>query len=125
MRAYLRTKPEQVKFFEEIIGPYLKDDVSVLDACCGIGDLIYFLTQLNPNAHFTGIDKAEFLIEDARTHNPNATFEPGDIYALADQLGAKSFDFSVCKQTVSWLPSYEKPVEELMAVTRRAVFISS
>jgi ubiquinone/menaquinone biosynthesis C-methylase UbiE len=125
MRAYLRNKPEQVKFFEEIIGPYLEDGVSVLDACCGIGDLIYFLTQLNPNAHFTGVDKAEFLIEEARTQNPNATFEPGDIYALADQFGVKSFDLSVCKQTLSWLPSYEKPVEELMAVTRRAVFISS
>ena len=48
MRAYLRNKPEQVKFFEELVGPYLKDDVSVLDACCGIGDLLYFLAQLNP-----------------------------------------------------------------------------
>lgn len=128
MRAYLRNKPEQVKFFEEIIGPYLKDDVSVLDACCGIGDLLYFLAQLNLNARLTGVDKAEFLIDEARTHfadNPNVAFEPGDIYALSDQFGKNSFDLSVCKQTLSWLPSYEKPVEELMAVTRRAVFISS
>ena len=128
MRAYLRNKPEQVKFFEEILAPYLTDDVSVLDACCGIGDLLFFLSQLNPNARFIGVDKAGFLIDEARTHfadNPNVTFEPGDIYALADQFGQKSFDLSVCKQTLSWLPSYERPVEELMAVTRRAVFISS
>ena len=45
MRAYLRNKPEQVKLFEELIGPYLKDDVSVLDACWGIGDLLYFLSN--------------------------------------------------------------------------------
>jgi ubiquinone/menaquinone biosynthesis C-methylase UbiE len=128
MRAYLRNKPEQVKFFEELVGPYLTDDVSVLDVCCGIGDLLYFLAQLNPNARFTGVDKAAFLIDEARTHfadNPNVNFESGDIYALADQFGKNSFDLSVCKQTLSWLPSYEKPVEELMAVTRRAVFISS
>ena len=128
MRAYLHNKPEQVKFFEELIGPYLKDDVSVLDACWGIGDLLYFLAQLNPNARFLGVDKAEFLINEAPTHfadNPNVSFEPGDIYALAHQFGEKSFDLSVCKQTLSWLPSYQKPVEELMAVTRRAVFISS
>ncbi|HWF89275.1 MAG TPA: class I SAM-dependent methyltransferase [Pyrinomonadaceae bacterium] len=128
MRAYLRNKPEQVKFFEELIEPYLENDSMVLDACCGIGDLLYFLAQLNPNARFLGVDKAEFLIDEARTHfadNPNVTFEAGDIYALADQFGQKSFDFSVCKQTLSWLPSYEKPVEELMSVTRRAVFISS
>jgi len=128
MRAYLRNKPEQVKFFEELIEPYLENDSMVLDACCGIGDLLYFLAQLNPNARFLGVDKAEFLIDEARTHfadNPNVTFEAGDIYALADQFGQKSFDLSVCKQTLSWLPSYEKPVEELMSVTRRAVFISS
>jgi ubiquinone/menaquinone biosynthesis C-methylase UbiE len=128
MRAYLRNKPEQVKFFEELVGPYLTDDVSVLDACCGIGDLLHFLSQLNPNGQFTGVDKAEFLIAEARIHfeeNPNVTFAPGDIYALADQFGANSFDLSVCKQTLSWLPSYEKPVEELMSVTRRAVFASS
>ena len=128
MRAYLRDKPEQVKFFEELIGPYLKDAVSVLDACCGIGDLLFFLSQLNPNARFTGVDKAEFLIDEARTHfadNSNVNFEPGDIYALAEQFGENSFDLSVCKQTLSWLPSYERPVAELMAVSRRAVFISS
>jgi ubiquinone/menaquinone biosynthesis C-methylase UbiE len=128
MRAYLRNKPEQVKFFEELVGPYLTEDVSVLDACCGIGDLLYFLAQLNPNARFTGVDKAEFLIDEARTHfadNPNVNFESGDIYALGVQFGKNSFDLSVCKQTLSWLPSYEKPVEELMAVTRRAVFTSS
>ena len=128
MRAYLRNKPEQVKFFEELVGPYLNTDVSVLDACCGIGDLLYFLAQLNSNARFTGVDKAEFLIDEARTHfadSLNVTFEPGDIYTLSEQFGNKSFDLSVCKQTLSWLPSYEKPVEELMAVTRRAIFISS
>ena len=128
MRAYLRNKPEQVKFFEELIEPYLENDSMVLDACCGMGDLLYFLAQLNPNARFLGVDKAEFLIDEARTHfadNPNVTFEAGDIYALADQFGQKSFDLSVCKQTLSWLPSYEKSVEELMSVTRRAIFISS
>jgi len=128
MRAYLRNKPEQVKFFEELIELCLENDSMVLDACCGLGDLLYFLAQLNPNARFLGVDKAEFLIDEARTHfadNPNVTFEAGDIYALADQFGKKSFDLSVCKQTLSWLPSYEKPVEELMSVTRRAIFISS
>jgi len=125
MRAYLHTKPEQVKFFEEIIRPYLTDNVAVLDACCGIGDLLYFLAQLNPKARFTGVDKAEFLIHEARTHNPDVTFEHGDIYALAEQFGEKSFDLSVCKQTLSWLPSYARPVEELISVTRRAVFITS
>jgi SAM-dependent methyltransferase len=129
MRAYLQTKPEQVKFFEELIGPYLKESgISVLDACCGMGDLIYFLAQLNSEVVFTGVDKAEFLIDEARKLFPedaNVHFHQGDIYALAEQFGEKSFDLATCKQTLSWLPGYEKPVEQLMAVTRRAVFVSS
>jgi ubiquinone/menaquinone biosynthesis C-methylase UbiE len=129
MRAYIDNKPEQVKFFEELMGPYLSEPaVSVLDACCGIGDLIYFLSQLSPKAVFTGVDKAAFLIDEARAHfadNPNVSFQQGDIYALSKQFGEKSFDLSVCKQTLSWLPRYEEPVTELMAVARRAVFVSS
>jgi ubiquinone/menaquinone biosynthesis C-methylase UbiE len=129
MRAYMANKPEQVKFFEELMTPYIADQtpLSILDACCGIGDLSYFLSQLNPNAHFTGVDKAEFLINEASANfsNPNVNFLQGDIYALSEQFGQKSFDVSVCKQTLSWLPGYEQPVAELMAVTRRAVFLSS
>jgi SAM-dependent methyltransferase len=121
MRAYVENKPEQVKFFEELIGPYLSGaQVSVLDACCGIGDLIYFLAQLNPHASFTGVDKAAHF-----TDNPKVTFVEGDIYKLSEQFGKASFDLAVCKQTISWLPRYEEPVAELMAVARRAVFVSS
>jgi ubiquinone/menaquinone biosynthesis C-methylase UbiE len=129
MRGYLQNKPEQVKFFEELVGPYLKEsDVSVLDACCGMGDLTFFLSELNPNAVFTGVDKASFLIDEARRNfpgNPNISFQQGDLYELSKQFGEKSFDLSVCKQTLSWLPGYEPAVRELMSVTRRAVFISS
>lgn len=129
MRGYLRNKPEQVKFFEELIAPFLADGKmhSVLDACCGIGDLVYYLSRLNAAATFTGVDKADFLIAAARENfdNPNVTFQQGDVYALSEQFGEKSFDLSVCKQTLSWLPGYEKPVQELMKVSRRAVFISS
>jgi len=129
MRAYVANKPEQVKFFEELMTPYIVDrnPLSILDACCGIGDLSYFLSKLNPNAHFTGVDKAEFLINEATANfsSQNVKFLQGDIYALSEQFGQKSFDVSVCKQTLSWLPRYEEPVAELMAATRRAVFVSS
>ena len=129
MRAYVRNKPEQVKFFEQLIGPYLRDgEVSVLDACCGVGDLIYFLAQLNPAASFTGVDQAAFLIDEARAQfpdNPKINFVTGDVYALTEQFGKKSFELAVCKQTISWLPRYEEPVAELMSVARRAVFVSS
>lgn len=130
MRAYMQHKPEQVKFFEELIAPYLVDQVgvSVLDACCGLGDLIYFLSQLNPHARFTGLDKAAFLISEGRAHfadSPNVAFREGDVHALVTQFGDKAFDLAVCKQTLSWLPDYREAMQELIAVTRRAIFVSS
>jgi ubiquinone/menaquinone biosynthesis C-methylase UbiE len=129
MRAYVENKPEQVKFLEELMKPVIGVDtaVSILDACCGIGDLVYFLSLLNPNAKITGIDKADFLLAEAtaKFSGPNVGFEQGDIYALEKQFGPGSFDVSVCKQTLSWLPRYERPVEELMTVTKKAVFITS
>jgi ubiquinone/menaquinone biosynthesis C-methylase UbiE len=129
MRAYVENKPEQVKFLEELMKPYVGVDssVSVLDACCGIGDLVYFLSLLNPAAKITGLDKADFLLNEAtvRFGGPNVNFVQGDIYALTKQFPTKSFDVSVCKQTLSWLPRYEQPVEELINVTRKAVFITS
>jgi SAM-dependent methyltransferase len=129
MRAYVDNKPEQVKFFEELIRPYLVDqDVTVLDACCGMGDLTYFLSLLNPKAKFVGIDRAVFLLEEGRksfSDNPNITFQEADLYDLTSTLGPKSFDLAVCKQTLSWLPDYQQPVRELMNVTRKSIFASS
>lgn len=128
MRAYIANKPEQVKFLEQLMKPMLsgRDGLSVLDACCGIGDLIHFLSDDYPNVSFTGVDKAEFLINEAQANaNNNVSFVTGDVYALAKQFGQKSFDISVCKQTISWLPRYEDAVRELMSVAREAVFITS
>lgn len=130
MQKYIETKPEQVKFFEELVAPYLSGQgaVAVLDACCGLGDLSYFLSGLNPQARFLGIDKADFLVNQANrlcAELPNLRFQVADLYALEEQLGTKAFDLSVCKQVLSWLPGYEDAVKQLMAVTRRAVFASS
>ena len=130
MRGYLYSKPEQVKLFETLVAPYLtnQDDVSVLDACCGIGDLTYFLHQLNPRAAFLGVDKAPFLLAEARAHFAgvgNVGFEEGDVHTLSEQFGSNAFHLTVCKQALSWLPDYRQAVREMIAVTSRAVFASS
>jgi ubiquinone/menaquinone biosynthesis C-methylase UbiE len=130
MRSYLENKQEQIKFFEQQLEPYLSDSaqLKILDACCGIGDLTYFLSRMSPRSTFVGIDRAEFLLEEARQnlqHNPNATFRELDVRSLTTNFPAKHFDITVCKQTLSWLPEYAEVVEEMMAVTKQAIFISS
>jgi ubiquinone/menaquinone biosynthesis C-methylase UbiE len=129
MRRAFQQKPEQVKVFEELVGPRLRDLQApvVLDACCGMGDLSYFLSRRYPHAQFVAVDRAEFLQrEGARLAKaPNIRFEMADVYDLTRKFGHKTFDIAVCKQTLSWLPRYEPAVLELASVTRSAVFASS
>ena len=130
MRSYLQNKQEQIKFFEQQLGPYLTHsaELRVLDACCGIGDLTYFLSQMAPQSTFVGIDRAGFLLEEARQNlqdNQNASFSEIDVRSLTSKFPSKYFDITVCKQTLSWLPEYAEVVEQMMAVTKKAIFISS
>ena len=130
MRAYLAVKPEQITFFEQITEPYLgaQPGARVLDACCGVGDLTYYLSRRFPDVQFVGIDRAGFLVEEARRQcadRAGVSFEEADLFRLSSHFAPKSFDYAVCKQTLSWLPDYQDAVRELMTVTRRAVFFSS
>jgi ubiquinone/menaquinone biosynthesis C-methylase UbiE len=130
LEAYFKQKPEQVKAFEAAAAERIKEkpEPRILDAACGLGDLSHYLSELNPRAHFVGLERAPFLVSEARrlnTDNPQLEFVEGDLMQLKAQLGGKSFDFSVCKQTLSWLPHYAEAMKQLIAVTREAIWISS
>ena len=66
MRKYIDEKQEIDKFLEKLISPFLKtNSLKILDACCGIGHLPYFLSDINPKIKFLGIDQTEYLIDEA------------------------------------------------------------
>jgi ubiquinone/menaquinone biosynthesis C-methylase UbiE len=130
MKRYYETKQEVVKFFEELTAPFFTEhkEALVLDACCGLGDLTYFLSRAHPQARFVGIDRATFLLDEARQiceGNANITFTEADVLALSQRFEPRTFDLTVCKQTLSWLPDYKEAVREMMAVTKRSIFASS
>jgi SAM-dependent methyltransferase len=130
MQKYFQTKPEQMKLLEGLVAPYLVEQgrVTVLDVGCGLGDASYFLSQLNPQAEFLGVDRDEFMLSQARevcAGLPNLSFEEADLHALEERFGPRSFDLAISKQVISWLPGYEEAVRQMMAVARRAVFITS
>ena len=52
-------------------------------------------------------------------------FIKSDFYKLEDKFGKGSFDIALSIQTLSWLPSYNRAVEQLLAVSRKWVFITS
>jgi len=128
MRKYIDQKQEMDKVLEKLAGPYLsKGSVRILDACCGIGHLIYHLRQTSPDAHFVGFDETPYLIEEARKllgDDPRIQLEVDDLHKFAER-NVDAFDVVICWKTLSWLPHYEDALHSLLKMTRSHIFISS
>ncbi|MCR4256354.1 MAG: class I SAM-dependent methyltransferase [Candidatus Uhrbacteria bacterium] len=128
MKKYATNKQEMDKALEEMIRPFLASgSPSVIDACCGVGHVISFLSEMNPDATFLGVDQTPYLIEEAKKLNEgkkNVSFEAGDLFDLP-AIYPKRFDLSINWKTLSWLPSYEDALKALFAVTKKHVFVSS
>ena len=68
---------------------------SVLDVCCGTGDVVFHLLRTDPSLHVTGIDFCEPMLQKARVRSANeargdATFVEADVMALPFE--DRSFD---------------------------------
>ncbi|HOP49870.1 MAG TPA: class I SAM-dependent methyltransferase [Ignavibacteriales bacterium] len=128
MKKYLNEKQELDKFFEKLVSPYIENkSLNVLDACCGIGHLIYHMNKLSPASKFLGVDFTDYLIEEGRKifcGFDNVLFENMSIYDLPEKYN-KYFDLTVNWKTISWLPYYEEIIRKLMQVTKKHIFISS
>jgi ubiquinone/menaquinone biosynthesis C-methylase UbiE len=121
-------KREIDKKFETIILPFIKSKkYNILDACCGIGYISYFLSKINPESKFLGIDQTPYLIDEAKKlckNESNISFELNDIYNISKKY-QKQFDVSINWRTLSWLPYYDQILENLFAVTKKHIFVSS
>lgn len=128
MTKYVKNKQELDKFLEKLIGPLIQDkDLKILDACCGVGHILYFLNQISPKSTFVGVDQTAYLIEEAKKlcqDNKNMSFEVGDVYNLPSKY-PKEFDISINWKTISWLPYYDQLLKSLFAVTKKHIFLSS
>lgn len=121
-------KREMDKLLEKLITPYIKSkSLKILDACCGIGYISYFLSEISPNSTFFGVDQTPYLIEEAKklcSDKKNISFEITDVYDLPARF-PKKFDISISWRTLSWLPYYDQMLKDLFAVTKDHIFLSS
>jgi len=121
-------KREMDKFFETLISPFIKSKkYNILDACCGIGHLSYFLSEISTESKFLGIDQTSYLIDEAKKlckEKPNISFEVNDMYNISTKY-PKEFDISINWRTLSWLPYYDQMLKNLFTVTREHIFLSS
>jgi len=128
MKKYVSEKQELDKSLELIISPLIKGkSLRILDACCGIGHIAYFLSEISPSSHFLGVDQTPYLIEEAKKlcfEKKNISFEIGDIYDLPKKFD-KSFDITINWKTISWLPYYDEFMKSLFKITKKHIFLSS
>ncbi len=90
----------------------------VLDVGCGTGDLLRLLAPLVAPADAIGIDLSATMIAEARRrhagHEPNVSFEVGDVFALRYDTGA--FDRVLASQVLLHLPHVEVALAEVARV---------
>jgi ubiquinone/menaquinone biosynthesis C-methylase UbiE len=104
-----------------------RNDVAILDACCGYGRLIHFMLQEFPNISITGIDYSQNLIDEGRRKFKtfhNVSFECCDLTQLPKKY-EKKFDFCINYKTLSWLPYYEEILVSLIRSTKDKIYITS
>jgi len=121
-------KREMDIFLEELISPFIKSKKkNILDACCGIGHIPYFLSEISPESRFLGIDQTSYLIDEGKKlcqNKSNISFKNEDVYNISKKY-KKTFDISINWRTLSWLPYYDQMLKELIAVTKDQIFLSS
>jgi SAM-dependent methyltransferase len=101
--------------FAKLIEPWLKNSRSIVDLGCGAGGPTYYLSTKFPNTQFLGLDlipegiaMAKKLADERKL--PNCSFAVEDIYKLTPR---KDLGGVTCIQTLTWLPDFEKAIDEI------------
>lgn len=98
----------------------LPDDVHILDAGCGTGEVTARLAELYPRSRVLGIDILDEHLERARTRSASlgerVRFENRSVYELG--LPDGTFDLTVCRHVLQSVPHPERVLAELVRVTR-------
>jgi ubiquinone/menaquinone biosynthesis C-methylase UbiE len=97
----------------------------VLDAGCGAGAKMLHLADLFPSAHWTGVDLGEDALKIGRECLDPKRFRllQSDLMSLEERLGSKRFDICFSIMVLSWIEDYERAVEQMLAVTRKWLFV--
>lgn len=100
----------------------IKPHDSVLDLCCGTGDLARLIKKIQPEAHVTGIDFSEKMLEIAVRKNSakeqcrQIKYIQGDVTDLPYE--DNTFDFVTMGFGLRNIANAEKAVEEAYRVLR-------
>lgn len=94
----------------------IKPHDSVLDICCGTGDLSGIIKKIQPNAQVTGIDFSEKMLAIAKKKYSKINFLQGDATKLPFE--DSMFDYVVMGFGLRNILNAEKAVEEVYRVLK-------
>ena len=119
----LESTKELCRFMEETVGE--KDNLTILDAGCGDGNIINYLMKRFPGSRFTGFDIARAMVDYAQKKLPNVVkIEKGDLLNM-DVYAQEKFDVVYTVHTLSLFPEFEPVIKQLINSTRSHLFINS
>jgi predicted amidohydrolase/SAM-dependent methyltransferase len=103
---------------------------TALDVACGAGANIAYLGQVFPGYRWTGIDIAGGRLfplarQAAAERGIEVALVEGDFHKLVDVFGEQRFDLVLSIQTLLGIPAYEAALEQLLAVTRGWLVVTS
>jgi len=106
----------------ELINRYnLAEDIKILDAGCGTGEISSRLAEMFPRATILGVDVLDKSLEIARSRYghlaPRLTFENQSAYEL--KAADSTYDFTVNRHVIHSTPYPERILAELVRVTKR------
>lgn len=100
------------------------DNKDILDIGCGPGAGTSYLAKKHLSSRFTGIDINTNLFDLYQGTSNNIRFQYGDIFRLDEGLKDK-FDGIISLQTLSWLPEYRTPIEQMCKLNPKWIAFSS
>ena len=127
MSKSIGQKQELDTVLEKIIRPSIVGQTKkILDAGCGLGQVITLLHAMSPNSQYWGVDQTpEFIKYGAQlhAHTDNVQLTCGNIEDLPSVYEDKFFDLTVCRAVISWTPAYAAIIQSLIQVTRERIYL--
>jgi len=116
---------ESSKAVAKLLSKLVKPNNSILDVGCGVGHYYISLKKrIKNNFGYFGIDIKSAYIREAKKifkQETNVSFKKGSIFKIPFKAG--EFDVVLFINTLENLPSIEKPISELLRVSKKYVLI--
>ena len=107
----------------EILAPYLKPGMTLLDAGCGSGYYYWSFKRRGLDIEYYGLDYSPTLIEIGRENLAAEGLDPARLQAMAIEDIGEHYDAVICFNTLSWCPDFRQPLDRLGRAAKKVILI--